>query len=146
MSESLKLVGNLIFCSLAQRSGNTNPPHFPPSTVTTMSKMNDFNSLAGLKSILQHSQKDDVAFLVFLLFSCIFYKFIFKDKPDPYRHLWFEKPQATDANAKCAATRNIGQKLEETVSGSLINHNAPSLNHPTAQGYCDFVGFSIRHR
>jgi NADPH-ferrihemoprotein reductase len=113
--------------------------------MATMSKLTDVYSL-GLKSILQHSQKDDTAFLAFLLLTCIFYKFIFKDKPDPYRHVWFEKPQATDANAKGADTRDIGQKLAETVSGSLTNHNVLTLNQLTAQGHCNFLGFSIRHR
>jgi hypothetical protein len=85
--------------------------------MASMSKMVDVSSLAGLETILQHSQKDDVAFLVFLVFTGLFYQFFFKDKPDPYHHIWFEKPQATDANAKGADTRDIGQKLEESVSG-----------------------------
>lgn len=42
------------------------------------------------------------------------------DKPDPYHHLWFERPQlkndATHTITK--ATRNIAQKMEEAVSES----------------------------
>ena len=39
------------------------------------------------------------------------------DRPDPYHHVWFEKPQVADAAAsgKPKETRDIAQKLEETV-------------------------------
>lgn len=38
------------------------------------------------------------------------------DKPDPYHHLWFEKPQARSVvNNLPAQTRNIATKLEERV-------------------------------
>lgn len=40
------------------------------------------------------------------------------DRPDPYHNLWFEKPQEKDSagNARAKETRNIAQKLEESVS------------------------------
>lgn len=40
------------------------------------------------------------------------------DKPDPYNHLFFEVPQQKDAAKRSAQklTRNVAQKLEETVS------------------------------
>ena len=39
------------------------------------------------------------------------------DKPDPYRHVWFERPQFKDGAIipQSQATRNIAKKLEETV-------------------------------
>lgn len=49
------------------------------------------------------------------------------DKPDPYHHLWFEKPQVQDSESggKPKEARDIAQKLEETVS--LITTPAPEL-------------------
>jgi NADPH-ferrihemoprotein reductase len=84
--------------------------------MSTLSKMVDLSSYTSVESILQHTQKDDVAFLAFVILSGIFYNFYIKEKPDPYHHIWFEKPQQTDANAKGADTRDIGLKLEESVS------------------------------
>ncbi|KAH6667776.1 NADPH-cytochrome P450 reductase [Halenospora varia] len=104
--------------------------------------MTDVYSL-GLKGILQHSQKDDTAFLVFLLLTCIFYTFIFKDKPDPYRHVWFEKPQATDVNVKGADTRDIGQKLEETHKDIVIFWGSQS---GTAEGLANRLARDCRSR
>ena len=39
------------------------------------------------------------------------------DRPDPYHHVWFEKPQVSDAAASGGVkeTRDISQKLQETV-------------------------------
>lgn len=39
------------------------------------------------------------------------------DKPNPYQHLWFERPQATDVDGGSgkATTRNIAEKAEELV-------------------------------
>lgn len=40
------------------------------------------------------------------------------DKPDPYRHRLFERPQEGDAGRRAgeAASRDIAQKVEESVS------------------------------
>jgi NADPH-ferrihemoprotein reductase len=84
--------------------------------MATLSKMVEMSSYASAESILQHSQKDDIAFLALIILSGIFYQFYLKDKPDPYHHIWFEKPQQADANGKGTETRNIGLKLEESVS------------------------------
>ena len=42
------------------------------------------------------------------------------DRPDPYHHVWFEKPQIADAAAsdRVKETRDIAQKLQETVRRS----------------------------
>lgn len=39
------------------------------------------------------------------------------DKPDPYHHLWFERPQEKDAAGRASAkeTRNIAEKMEKDV-------------------------------
>jgi NADPH-ferrihemoprotein reductase len=74
------------------------------------------SSLIGVESILEHIQKDDALFLALVILSGIFYNFYVRDKPDPYRHVWFEKPQQTDFNRKGPETRDIGLRLEESVS------------------------------
>ncbi|GAB7355567.1 hypothetical protein MBLNU459_g6040t1 [Dothideomycetes sp. NU459] len=44
------------------------------------------------------------------------------DRPDPFHHVWFEKPQETDAagNVRPKETRNIAQKLEESGKQMVI--------------------------
>ena len=84
--------------------------------MASLSNMVDISSFASVESILQHTQKDDVAFLAFIILSGIFYNLYIKEKPDPYHHVWFEKPQQTDANSKGADARDIGLKFEENVS------------------------------
>ena len=39
------------------------------------------------------------------------------DKPNPHRHLWFERPQASDGEGSSgkATTRNIAEKAQELV-------------------------------
>lgn len=59
---------------------------------------------------------DDVAFLGLVLLFSVCYSLYFKDKPDPYQHVWFEKPQGSGSNLKEAEIRDIGKKLEQTVS------------------------------
>lgn len=40
------------------------------------------------------------------------------DKPDPYHHLWFERPQLKNGSKRSASkqTRNIAQRMEDLVS------------------------------
>jgi NADPH-ferrihemoprotein reductase len=82
--------------------------------MSTLSKLVD-PSIWGVQSLLQQAQKDDFAFLALVILTGIFYNVYIKENPDPYHHVWFERPQATDANAKGADTRDIGVKLEESV-------------------------------
>jgi NADPH-ferrihemoprotein reductase len=89
--------------------------------MTTLSNM-DISSIVSVESILQRTQKDDVAFVAFIILSWIFYDFYIKEKPDPYHHIWFEKPQQTDVNARGADTRDIGVKLEESVSFRALQY------------------------
>ena len=87
--------------------------------MSTLSKMVDPSFFAGVESLLQQAQKDDFAFLALIILTGIFYNVYIKEKPDPYHHVWFEKPQTADANAKGADTRDIGVKLEESVGSFL---------------------------
>jgi len=72
--------------------------------------------LIGVERILEHIQKDDAVFLALVILTGIFYTLYLRDKPDPFRHVWFEKPQQTDLNRKGPETRDIGLKLETSVS------------------------------
>jgi NADPH-ferrihemoprotein reductase len=83
--------------------------------MATLSRLVDISSPVSVESILQRTQKDDYAFLTFIILSGIFYNLYIKQKPDPYCHIWFEKPQQTDANARGTDTRDIGEKLKEAV-------------------------------
>ena len=80
-----------------------------------LSKLVGISSSASVERIFQRTQNDDYAFLALIVLSVIFYNLCIKAKPDPYHHLWFEKPQQADANAKGADTRDIGEKLEEAA-------------------------------
>jgi len=84
--------------------------------------MVDPSILEGVQSLFKQAQKDDFAFLALLILTGIFYNFYFKEKPDPYHHVWFEKPQTADANAKGEDTRDIAVKLEESVCNLWVSH------------------------
>lgn len=88
--------------------------------MSALSKMVDLSHLTSAQSIFQHTQKDDIAFLVLAIISGLFYNRYLREKPDPYWHLWFEKPQQIDANQKGPETRDIAVKLEETVRSMQI--------------------------
>jgi NADPH-ferrihemoprotein reductase len=68
--------------------------------------------------LLRRPELDDFAFLGFVILLSLGYclRGVVWNKPDPYHHMWFEKPQAGSIGAKSEATRDIGQKLEQTVS------------------------------
>lgn len=83
--------------------------------MATLSRLVDISYPVNLESILQRTKKDDYAFLAFAILCGIFYNLYIKQRPDPHYHIWFEKPQQTDANARGTDTRDIGEKLEEAV-------------------------------
>ncbi len=72
------------------------------------------------KEVSRGAAVDDVAVLgIFALFSAGYLtRGRLWDKPDPYHHLWFERPQDSQLGARNLKkeTRNIAQKLEEAVS------------------------------
>jgi NADPH-ferrihemoprotein reductase len=89
-----------------------------------MDKVMDASIVPGVSHLLQQIYFDDLAFLGFLVLLSICYgsRGIVWDKPDPYHHVWFEKPQA-DGDSKEANTRDIGLKLEQSVSaGPCLFH------------------------
>ncbi|KAH8597526.1 putative NADPH-cytochrome P450 reductase [Bisporella sp. PMI_857] len=65
---------------------------------------------------------DDVALLglILLLGLCFSLKGVLWDKPDPYHHLWFEKPQSDVATSQNQQTRDIGLKLEQSGKSGVI--------------------------
>jgi len=68
------------------------------------------------------------------------------DKPDPYRHLYYERPQLKDGAGSNAQkeTRNIAQKLEESVSLLSQLSYASFLICP-GKITCRLLGLAIRH-
>ncbi|KFZ02877.1 hypothetical protein V502_11426 [Pseudogymnoascus sp. VKM F-4520 (FW-2644)] len=88
--------------------------------MATLSRLVDICFPVSVGSILQRTQKDDYAFLVFIILSGIFYNLYIKQKPDPYYHIWFEKPQQTDDNARGTDTSDIGEKLEDAKKDLVI--------------------------
>lgn len=82
-----------------------------------MNKAIDITLVPGLERLFQQLKLDDLAFLGFiiLLGACYTSRGIVWAKPDPYHHLWFEKPQAGDEDQKAKTTRDIALKLEQSV-------------------------------
>ncbi len=89
----------------------------------TMHKSVDISSLADYHRLLRQLEIDDFAFLSLFLFLSVCYSLrgVVWDKPDPYHHLWFEKPQTANAGADGATTRDIGLKLEQSVGFQIFN-------------------------
>jgi NADPH-ferrihemoprotein reductase len=87
-----------------------------------MDKAVDIELIAAAQRLLYQLQVDDIAFFGICVFLGVCYSLrrILYEKPDPHHHLWFEKPQGADADSKEANTRDIGLKLEQTVSRSNL--------------------------
>ncbi|KAH8812391.1 putative NADPH-cytochrome P450 reductase [Xylogone sp. PMI_703] len=73
----------------------------------------DLLSLTG--SQIRQLQADDLVALIVVLFLSVSYylKGILWAKPDPYHHLWFEKPQGLGVGSQKRATRDIAEKLQQ---------------------------------
>jgi NADPH-ferrihemoprotein reductase len=111
--------------------------------MSTLSKVVvDISSLDSLQIIFQRTQKDDLTFLAFAILSGIFYSFYIREKPDPYHHVWFEKPQQIDGSRK-ADTRDIASKLEETKKDLVIFWGSQS---GTAEGLANRLVRDCRSR
>ncbi|OQD87470.1 hypothetical protein PENANT_c005G03213 [Penicillium antarcticum] len=68
------------------------------------------------------------------------------DKPDPYHHLWFERPQLKKGGQLGSAnreTRNIAQKLEETGKNVVVFWGSQS---GTAEGFAHRLAREISIR
>jgi NADPH-ferrihemoprotein reductase len=79
-------------------------------------------SLLEFTQLVKPTSYSDVAALGLLALGSTGYllRGIAWDKPDPYNHLWYERPQEKDGAGPNVQkeTRNIAQKLEESVSTS----------------------------
>ncbi|KAH6683600.1 NADP/FAD dependent oxidoreductase [Plectosphaerella plurivora] len=67
------------------------------------------------------------------------------DRPDPYRHLWFERPQDNGGSnqRKQHTTRNIAQKLEELKKDAVVFWGSQS---GTAEGLGARLGRELQQR
>lgn len=77
-------------------------------------------ALAEIAGVLAPQSLIDTAAItaVVLVSAAFFLREYTWDKPDPYHHLWYEKPQENSGfgPVKQGVTRNIAQRLEELVS------------------------------
>ncbi|KUJ24516.1 riboflavin synthase domain-like protein [Mollisia scopiformis] len=69
--------------------------------------------------------------------------FYLRDKPDPYLHVWFEKPQQIEANRREPETRDIAVKLEELKKYLVIFWGSQS---GTAEGFANRLVRDFRGR
>ncbi|RDW85302.1 hypothetical protein BP6252_02892 [Coleophoma cylindrospora] len=85
-----------------------------------MSKLLGTSHLAALDTILFQTQIDDIIFILYAIVSYGLYHRYIKEKPDPYHHIWFDRPQSIDGNCKIAESRNISTKLDENNKDGVI--------------------------
>ncbi|KAE9368872.1 putative NADPH-cytochrome P450 reductase [Stipitochalara longipes BDJ] len=111
--------------------------------MSTLSKLVDPSIFGGVESLIRQAQKDDFAFLALIILTGIFYNVYIKEKPDPYHHVWFERPQAADANARGPDTRDIGVKLEDSKKDLVIFWGSQS---GTAEGFANRLVRDCRSR
>jgi NADPH-ferrihemoprotein reductase len=95
-------------------------------TNVILSTVNPAQVLSGLIRLSRAVSVDDIAALGLLAAGTAGYllRGTAWDKPDPYQHIWFERPQEKDGACRAAkaATRNIAQKLEEAVTSTSYHH------------------------
>ncbi|RDW69247.1 hypothetical protein BP6252_08267 [Coleophoma cylindrospora] len=101
-------------------------------------------SPADISPLLQRIEIDDiVVFPIFILLLFIFSsRGTLWAKPDPYEHVWYEKPQDTTEGA-VRETRDIAAKLAETERSIAICWGSQS---GTAEGFAHRLGREIRKR
>ena len=83
------------------------------------------------------------------------------DRPDPYHHLWFEKPQSRSiSKTQCVPeqqTRNIAAKLKESVRRGLVvllcssdrrvlEYRLTDASVLLEKGCSDLLGLAVGHR
>lgn len=85
-----------------------------------------------LKDASRGAGYDDVAVLGFLALCSAGWMLrgTAWDKPDPYHYKWFERPQESQLSGKNIRkeTRNIAQKLEETVRFFFLFKSQSSIS------------------
>ncbi|KAL3421591.1 NADPH-cytochrome P450 reductase 2 [Phlyctema vagabunda] len=95
---------------------------------------------------LSRPQTDDIIAIVFILLAGTIYTLrgILWDKPDPYHHVWFEKPQDIDGEGKNKAdTRDIEAKLADGDKKAVIFWGSQS---GTAEGLANKLQRDLRSR
>jgi len=97
--------------------------------------------------LLQRLGFDDAAFLGFVLLLTVGYclRGVVWDKPDPHLYRWFEKPQSGSLGSKSEATRDIGLKLEQSVSYRTGLHQIQADMLMVEQTRSDILGLPIRY-
>ena len=74
-----------------------------------------------INDLVSNVQLDDIAACVVIaVFSAVFLlRGIAWDKPDPYYHIWFERPQKQISGDIVKETRHIATKMRESVSEAI---------------------------
>src|SRR4051794_27986786 len=80
------------------------------------------SSIPQVSAILSKVYVDDIAAcaLIAIASTACLLRGIAWDKPDPYAHIWYERPQKKLAGTLKNETRDIAEKLGESV-GTLFN-------------------------
>ena len=102
--------------------------------------------LPKLAVALRPASVSDVITLVILALcgATFLFRGIFWDKPDPYRHIWYEKPQQQDDGCdRQQATRDIARKLDETNSNCVVFWGSQS---GTAEAFANRLAKECRLR
>ncbi|RDW77870.1 hypothetical protein BP5796_05722 [Coleophoma crateriformis] len=85
-----------------------------------MSKLFGTSHLAALDTLLIQTHIDDIIFILYAVVSYTLYHRYVKEKPDPYHHIWFDRPQSINGSCKTAESRNISTKLDENNKDGVI--------------------------
>jgi hypothetical protein len=103
------------------------------------------SGLSRALGAFQYAQNDDIVFMTLFIFSGIFYNFYIRDQPDPYHHVWFEKPQQIDGNYIDPGTRDIGVKLEQSVGTEFSKTTQEGLIFVPEERSRGILGLPIRY-
>jgi len=110
------------------------------------SPISGYMSLPNLVDLARNAPLDDVALLGLTVAASVGYlsKGRLWNKPDPYHHTWFERPQEKDAarNAQ-KETRDIAQKLEETGKDIVVFFGSQS---GTAEAFANMLAQELHLR
>ena len=99
------------------------------------------------RRLLQLQYVDDIAGTIAVLLGLVILllRGVVWDKPDPYNHLWFERPQEKTAGLRkiTEQNRNIAQRLEEANKDIVIFWGSQS---GTAEGFASRLARDLQVR